>query len=213
MRYILVILLISFGSFAQKTRPYLGCGVYYSTDFNKSTFADVRAGIEYKITNYLRPEVEVNYMFGSLEDLQSVDDIGVVLSEYFKSVAAVNYSLCPKIVLGTKDEDGASGYLQILPKYTYSRVEATGNRFSRNPSNSSTAIKESEKAIDYRHSLGIGLGWVTDFSNKNYDSIAFNVYFNNIDMGNALNRLNQERRFKTDDVLGFGVTYYFSFKN
>ncbi|WP_300976670.1 hypothetical protein [Flavobacterium sp.] len=212
MRYILAFLLISFSSFAQDLRPYLGFGVYYSTDFDKSTFVDVRTGVEYKIASFLRPEIEVSYTFGNLEDLPSVDNSGVVLSEYFKSVSAVNYSLCPKIILGAKDEDGASGYLQILPKYTYSRIEATGDKISRNPTNPSNSIKETEKAIEYRHSLGIGLGWVVDFSSNNYDSISFNIYFNNIDLGNALNMLHQERRFKTDDVLGFGVSYYFSFK-
>jgi hypothetical protein len=212
MKYIVVFLLVSFGTFAQKVRPFLGVSGYIDSDFSQSGFADLKAGAEYNATYYLKPEIEISYMFGVLEKLTDRDDAGLILSEYSKKVSAVNFSICPKIILGNKDEDGTSGYLQILPKYTYSKIEANGYRLSRNPNDVSKPIEERENKPDSRHSLGIGVGYVFDLSDENPDSIALNIYFNNIDLGNALNSLKQDRRYKTNDVIGLGVNYYFSLK-
>jgi hypothetical protein len=212
MRYIVIFLLVSFGNFAQRVRPFVGVSGYIDSDFIKSGFADLKAGTEYNATYYLKPEIEINYMFGVLEKLTNRDDAGLILSEYSKKVSAVNFSLCPKIILGNKGDDGASGYLQILPKYTYSKIEAQGYRLSRNSNDLSKPIEERENKPESRHSLGIGIGYVFDLSDENPDSIALNIYFNNIDLGNALNMLKQDMRYKTNDVIGFGVNYYFSLK-
>ncbi|OXA99139.1 hypothetical protein B0A75_11980 [Flavobacterium oncorhynchi] len=189
MKNILVLFfLISFGTYAQKIRPFVGVLAYIDTDFDKSVFGDFKLGADYKLVYYLNPEIEINYMYGVLEKLTNRDDTGLVLSEYSKKVSAVNYSFCPKIILGNKNGDG-SGYLQILPKYTYSSIEASVYRVSRNPSDLSKPIEEKEKISDNQHSFGIGLGYVVDFSDENSQSLALNIYFNNIDLGNALNML------------------------
>jgi len=203
--------LISLGTYAQKIRPFVGVSGYIDTDFDKSFFGDLKIGAEYKLAYYLKPEIDINYMFGTLEELTKRDDTGLVLSVYAKKVSAVNYSFCPKIILGNKNGDG-SGYLQILPRYTYSSIQASGHRVSRNSTNLSKPIEEKEKTYDIQHSFGIGLGHVIDFSDDNSQSLAINIYFNNIDLGNALNMLKQDRRFKTQDVIGFGLNYYFVFK-
>lgn len=203
--------LISLGTYAQKIRPFVGVSAYIDTDFSKSFFGDLKIGAEYKLAYYLKPEIEINYMFGTLEELTDRDDTGLVLSEYSKKVAAINYSFCPKIILGNKNGDG-SGYLQILPKYTYSSIQASGHRVSRNPTNLSKPLEVKEKISDKQHSFGIGLGYVIDISDDNSHSLALNIYFNNIDLGNALNMLKQDTRFKTQDVIGFGLNYYFVFK-
>lgn len=213
MRYSILFFLISVVAFAQKTRPFVGCGVYIDSDFKNSTFVDFKLGTEYKATYYLKPEIEISYMFGNLEELTNRDNAGLVLSDYSKKVAALNFSFCPKIILGNKDEDGTAGYLQILPKYTYSRIEANGYLLSKNPNNASKTTETNETILDTKNSIGIGIGYVLYFSEGNSDSIALNLYFNNIDLGNALNGLKQERRYKTNDVVGFGVNYYFSFKH
>lgn len=203
--------LISLGTYAQKIRPFVGVSAYIDTDFSKSFFGDFKMGTEYKLAYYLKPEIEINYMFGTLEELTDRDDTGLVLSEYSKKVSAINYSFSPKIILGNKNGDG-SGYLQILPKYTYSSIQASGHRVSRNPTNLSKPLEEKEEISDNQHSFGIGLGYVIDISADNSHSLALNLYFNNIDLGNALNMLKQDRRFKTQDVIGFGLNYYFVFK-
>jgi hypothetical protein len=203
--------LISLGTYAQKTRPFIGVTSYIDTDFNKSFFGDLKLGAEYELAYYLKPEIELSYMFGALEQLTNRDNTGLILYEYSKKISAINYSFCPKIIIGNKNSDD-SGYLHILPKYTYSNIEATGNRVYRNPSNLSKPIEEKEKVSENQHSFGIGLGYVIGFSDDNNQSLAFNIYFNNIDLGHALNMLKQDRQFKTQDVIGFGLNYYFAFK-
>lgn len=204
--------MVSFGSFAQKIRPFIGVSGYIDSDFVNSGFADIKVGLEFNATYYLKPEIEINYMFGDLEKLTYRDDVGLVLSEYSKNVSAVNFSFCPKICLGNKGKYGSSDYIQILPKYSYSMIEAKGYKVSRNPNDLSKPIKESEIIPDVKHSIGIGVGYVFYLSQENTDTLTLNLYFNNIDLGNALNGLKQDRRYKTQDVIGFGVNYYFSFK-
>lgn len=206
-----LLFLISFGTFAQKIRPFAGVSAYIHTDFDKSVFGDLKAGVEYKLFYYLKPEIEINFMYGVLEEVTNRDEAGLVISEYSKRASAVNYSFCPKIILGNKDGDG-SGYLQILPKYTYSNIQATGHTFTRNPNNLSQPIEKKKKVSDNQHSFGIGLGYLVDFSDDNAQSLALNIYLNNIDLGKALNKLEQDKRFNTQYVIGFGLNYYFSFK-
>lgn len=201
--------LISFGTFAQKIRPFVGVAAYIHTDFDKSVFGDLKAGVEYKAFYYLKPEIEINFMYGVLGEVTDRDEAGLVMSEYSKRVSAVNYSFCPKIILGNKDD--GDGYMQILPKYTYSNIQATGHRFSRNPNDLSKPIEEKKKASNNQHSFGIGLGYVIDFSDDT-QSLALNIYLNNIDLGKALSNLEQDKRFNTQYVIGFGLNYYFSFK-
>ncbi|WP_202702172.1 hypothetical protein [Flavobacterium sp. UGB4466] len=203
--------LISLGTYAQKIRPFVGVSAYIDTDFDGSLFGDLKMGAEYKLVYYLKPEIEINYMFGALEKLTDRDNTGLLLSEYSKKVSAVNYSFCPKIILGNKNGDG-TGYLQILPKYTYSSIQATGNRLSRNQGNLSKPLEEKEKVSTNQHSFGIGLGCAIDLTDDNSQSLAVNIYFNNINYGSALNMLKQDRKFKTQDVIGFGLNYYFVFK-
>lgn len=61
------------------------------------------------------------------------------------------------------NKDDGDGYVQILPKYTYSNIQASGHRFSRNPIESSKPIEEKKKVSSNEHSIGIGLGYVVDF--------------------------------------------------
>lgn len=211
MKNILILFfLIPFGCFAQKIRPFAGVSGYIHTDFKNSGFGDLKGGVEYKILYYLMPEIEISYMLGTLENITNSNETGMVMSEYLQKASAVNYSFCPKITLGNKID--GDGYIQILPKYTYSNIQATGSVFTRNPINPSQPIEKKEKAAEHQHSLGIGVGYVIDLPDDSTQSFALNIYLNNIDLGKALNKLGRERKFNTGSVIGLGVNYYFSFK-
>lgn len=194
-------LLVSFGTYAQKIRPYAGISGYINSAFEQSGFGDLKLGVECSIFYYLKPEIEVSYMLGALEEVTKKNEAGLVLDSYQGKVSAVNYSLCSKILLGNKND--GDGYVQILPKYTYSNIQAQTTKKN----------EHKEKVYDTKHSLGIGLGYVIDFSEENPQTIALNLYFNNIDLGYALNKLELGKDYKTSDVIGFGVNYYFSLKN
>ncbi|KLT70908.1 hypothetical protein [Flavobacterium sp. ABG] len=203
--------LISFGAFAQKIRPFVGASAYIHTDFNKSIFGDIKMGAEYKVFYYFMPEMEINFTYGALEEVVNRNETGLVMSEYSKRAAAVNYSFCPKVILGNKNGDG-SGYIQILPKLTYSNIQATGHAFTRNPNNLSQPIEKKQKTYENQYSFGFGVGYVVDLSDDSAQSLALNIYLNNVDLGRALNKLDQDNRFNTQGVIGLGVNYYFSFK-
>ena len=202
-------LMVILKSYTQDIRAFVGCSAYLDTDFKSSGFADLKGGAEYKLVNYLKPEIEISATFGTLEDVTHRDSEGYVVSQYSKKIFAMNYSFCPKFILGNKDGDGSRGYLQILPKYTYSKIQASGSLAS---SVSGKFVQENVKVFDNRHSFGIGLGYAVDFSSETSNSLAFNIYFNNIDFGQALNELAQDNIYRTQDVIGFGVNYYFTFK-
>lgn len=205
----LIMIIISIESYSQRIRTYVGCSAYLDTDFKSSVFADLKGGAEYKVVNYFRPEIEISATFGALEDVTHRDSAGYVVSQYSKEIFAMNYSFCPKFILGNEDGDGSRGYLQILPKYTYSNIQASGSLVS---TASGKLVQENSKVYDNQHSFGIGLGYAIDFSNETSNSLVFNIYFNNIDFGQALNDLIQDDTYTTRDVIGFGVNYYFTFR-
>ena len=209
-KILLLLILLSFATYAQKIRPFIGVSGYVHAGFEKSGFGDLKIGAEYKIFYYLKPEIEISYMLGNPEGFTDYDETGLAISEYSQKTSAFNYSFCPKIILGNKDD--GDGYIQILPKYTYSNIQASGHRFSRNPVEPSKPFEEKKKVSSSEHSFGIGLGYVVDFSDENSQSIALNIYLNNVDLGKALNKLETNKRFNTEYVIGFGVNYYFSFK-
>jgi len=209
-KILLLLILLTFTTYAQKIRPFIGCSAYVHTDFENRGFGELKLGAEYKFFYYLKPEIEISYMFGNLEGFTNYDETGLAISEYSQKVSAVNYSFSPKFILGNKDD--GDGYVQILPKYTYSNIQASGHRFSRNPIESPKPIEEKKKVSSNEHSFGIGLGYVVDFSDENSQSIALNIYLNNVDLGKALNKLETNKRFNTEYVIGFGVNYYFSLK-
>ncbi len=211
MKNILIFLLLSLGTNAQKIRPLFGVSYYIDSSFEKSAFRDIKLGVEYELAYFSRPEIEVNYMFGDLETYTNRDNTGLLISEYSKNVSAINYSFCPKIILGNKSRDNF-GYLHILPKYTYSNIEANSSIVYIDPSNLNKYVEKKERTSNNRHSFGIGLGCVLDFSEDNTQSCAFNIYFNNLDLGSVLNMPGENYRYSTKDVIGFGVNYYYSFK-
>jgi hypothetical protein len=215
LKYIIYISLLisSFSINAQRIRPFVGGAAYLHTDFEKSSFGNLCLGSEYRITNFLRPEIEISYMYGTLETKSDLDEQGLTQSILDRSATALNYSFCPKIVLGDHEDD-TSGHLQILPKYTISKIEAKRTLSSRNPNNLSNPIVEKERVTDLQHSLGIGIGLTIGFSEEYSNTLAINLYYNGINLGTALNKLkhNGSYEFNTQDVLGLGVNFYLGFK-
>ncbi len=53
-----LLVLMSFGSYAQKIRPFVGVSGYIHTAFDNSGFGDLKLGAEYKVFYYLKPEIE-----------------------------------------------------------------------------------------------------------------------------------------------------------
>lgn len=213
MKYIIYILflLFSINIIGQRIRPFIGGAVYLHTDFERSTFVNFSLGSEIKVVKFLRSEIEVSYMFGTLQEVIIRDKKGLTMSISEKSASAMNYSFCPKIVIGDYEEN--SDYLQILPRYTFSRIEAKRELASRNLIDLSKPIKERQNVLDSQHSFGIGVGYFFNFPGEYSNSLALNLYYNGVNLGKALNKLNPDGyKYGTQDVMGLGINFYLGLK-
>jgi hypothetical protein len=156
------------------------------------------------------PELEFSYFFGSLEEASRYNDQLIQTSSYTRSVSSLNFSFCPKIALGNK-KDGA-GYLVILPRYTFSQIEAKGDFIAINENNTLTESRDFQKAS--QHSLGIGIGYDVDTSDDTSNSLCLILYYSGVNLGKVINEMEHSNGYEINDkgVLGAGLNYYFSFK-
>jgi hypothetical protein len=209
-KIILFILLVaSVNAKAQSVRGFGGFSGYLGAILDKSLFVGFNCGAEFKIKRYIKPEIEFDVLFVPVEDVVHHDDQRNVKSVFRRSAHALNFNFCPKICIGNNGENDT--YLVILPKYSFSKVTATGQFTTLNANEVKTVTKET--ISDWQHSLGIGIGLDISVSNDNTDSLSLNIYYQNVDIGMVLKELNHSgSRFFIKNSLGAGINYYFSFK-
>jgi opacity protein-like surface antigen len=204
-----LVLFLSSTCFSQAVRGYGGVGAYMNRSFDKSTFISFDAGLECKITKILKPEIEFQYFLGAVPDRTTENASGVTTELLARSVYATNLSISPKISFGL---EGDHVHFQLLPKYNFTRVVATGSLFTANNTNTEFIKTDSDKYSETRHSLGIGIGVLFDLTDDTFQSIALNLYYNNIDIGNAVTKLKfSNGSFHSQQSLGIGLQYYFGF--
>lgn len=214
MKYYILILLFlsSFNINAQLIKPFGGFSLYRNVVFKNSGYAGVHAGVEFRINKYIRPEIETSVLLGNLESPSKLDNLGNVTDLFERKVHSINFSFSPKISLGDNDE--GDSFISIRPKYNFSQIQASGTHIIVNQSNPTKSVQTQDKYTEWRHSLGIGIGFHIYVSEKNTDTVAFILYYQGIQMGNALSQLQfSNENFTTKDVLGIGVTYYIGTKN
>jgi opacity protein-like surface antigen len=205
-------ILFSLNSNAQKIRGITGISAYLDSDFKKSAFIEVGGGLEFKINRLIKPEVGFSYFVGTLENDITRNPQGVAIDILEKKASAINFSFTPKICLSSSEDDAGDISFQILPVYNISKVEAEGNYTIINQSNPSSSVSKKEMISQWQHSLGIGLGIDIALSDKNFDSLAINLYYNGVNMGKVLTALgHNDATYSTNNVFGFGVKYYFGF--
>ena len=59
---------------AQQLLPFVGGA--YSIDAEVHGFLNVNAGVELSFKKYLKPEISLEYFFGSCDDIETYDDDG-----------------------------------------------------------------------------------------------------------------------------------------
>lgn len=207
-----LLILFSLNSNAQNIRGIAGISAYLDNDFQKSAFIEAGAGLELKINRFIKPEVGFSYFTGTLENDITRNSQGIAIDVLEKKASAINFSFTPKICLSSSEVTAGDVSFQILPVYNISKVEAQGNYTIINQSNTSGSVSKKETISQWQHSIGIGLGIDIALSDKNFDSLSINLYYNGVNMGEVLTDLNHnEATYSTDNVFGFGVKYYFGF--
>lgn len=198
--------MLSFNAISQIVRPFVGAAGYIYSGFENSLFVGVEAGTEFKMNRFIKPEIEVSYFYGSVEDASNYGSQGQLLSTFYSYASAINFNVCPKICIGNTDQNNR--HIVILPKYSFSNVTAVGKFSSLNSNDVKTTTKET--ISDWQHSLGIGIGVDFGLSDNNTDSLCLNIYYQNVDMGETLNELSHsDAKISTNNVLGAGFKYYF----
>jgi hypothetical protein len=212
MRYIYLTLLIVVSSSlqAQRIRSFVGIAGYTDTDFNGKIFGSLSTGLEFKVINNFRPEIELGVMYGTPETRTDNNEKGQVMSVLERTTTAINYSFCAKIQLGNPDDSETC--IVILPKYTYSRIIGKTELTAKNTNNLSKPIVEKKSASTWDHSLGIGIGISIPFSEKYYHSADLILYFNGVNLGAALNTIDADRIINSQDTFGLGFLVYFGGK-
>lgn len=207
---VILFLLVCVNIHSQIIRPYAGFVVYVHSDFANSLFFNVKTGGEFKISKYLKPEIEFSLLGGAVEDF-TVKNENIIIQEYTRSVTALNFSVCPKIIIGNESE--LNSYFVVLPKYSISHIEANGNLSNYNDTGHLTGNKHANSKI-WSHSIGFGVGYNFNLSDDNPDSLCIILDCQGVELGDALNHLNEENknRILTKWAFGLGVNYYFNFK-
>jgi hypothetical protein len=205
-----ILLAISFNAKSQVVRPFIGFSTYLHWDFEKSSYFGLNSGVEFKVSSYFMPELEFSYFYGSLEDESRINVQYIDVLLYTRSVSSFNFSFCPKIALGN-NEDGTN-FMSILPRYTFSKIEAKGHFSERNDDD--TISESNEIQNDIQHSLGLGVGFDIALSDENTSSLCLILYYNGVNLGKVVNELEHSSEYKVNakGVLGAGINYYFGFK-
>jgi hypothetical protein len=203
------IILVSTTCFAQRVRGFTGFGIYLNRSFEKSGFASFNGGLEFKLNRIIKPEIQFEYFFGSLTDRTTEDSNGIKTELLVRSVSATNLSICSKINIGDIE---TPVLFQILPIFNITNSTAKGSKFNQNNTNTNLIKTDTDSFSEKRYSFGLGVGIVFNLSEERSQAIALNLYYNNIDIGNALNNLKfNQGIYQTQQSLGIGMKYYFGF--
>jgi hypothetical protein len=206
-----VLILLSANLNAQ-VRGLVDLSLYRHTDFQNSGYIEGGLGAEVKLYSFFKPELSVTYYYCKLEDYNKLDQLGNVTSISQVNTSALNFGFTPKICISCGEFSAGDALLQILPRYNISRIEAQQNRTMVNQSNPAQSKSQKEIVTEWQHSIGIGIGVDIILSDKNYDSLAVNLYYTGVNMGKALTEVKSTETRYDSRTLGLGLNYYFGFK-
>lgn len=216
-RFLLLFLTLSMQS--QWIRPFAGVSKYLVNDFKEYGYIDIMVGTELKVFNFFKPEIQFSLKTGDLEESSSYNENGIPLDINYRKVSSYNLSFSPKFIIWPspkKSEDyyeSDIGHIHVLPTYTLSKSEATSEYYFYNLGNKLPVKVENQKVTNIQHSFGIAIGIDIYMSDKDYSSLALNLYYNGFNFDESLNKLKHNRVvFSTKETIGIGAVYYFSFK-
>jgi hypothetical protein len=196
---------------SQKIRGFGGLELIKNTSFDRSGFAKIDIGFEYKLGNLVIPELEFGYFLGALQNQTFENDSGKEIGFVVRTVNAYNLNLISKINFGDEDE---MVHFQILPLYNITCITAQGALFNLDKNKNQFIKTETDNVKQTEHSFGIGIGVLFDINNDTFQSIALNLNYNNIELGDALSQLKFTNNpiIQTNQNLSIGIKYYFGFK-
>lgn len=206
---IILLLLITYSSSAHKVVGVGGIGLYLNTTFENNSYFSANLGVEYNITNYLKPEINVEYFLGALPEIPTFNNEFVETELFNRNFSAVTLSFSPKINLSPKEQ---TVQFQFIPMYNFTTVFADANIFTLDTAQNLFKRTDEQSVREVQHSLGIGVGVLLKIDSETYQAIAFELNYNNIDLGKAFTKIdfNQDTFiqinhlvFESNIILGF----------
>ena len=213
IKNIFVILLFMFAatSFCQKMSYFAGAASYLNKIEGNAVHFKFNLGVAYKINKILNPEVEINYYLGILDEFEKRNEQNIISSTLLRKYTGHGLAFIPKICFDLSDE-AHDGSFQILPRYSITKITATGTLLTINEVDQKRNTLENFSFTEIRHSLGIGIGFICYLSDKKNDQMAINIYYDGIDFANSISNLKYAiNKYSSGDRLGFGINFYFSF--
>ena len=195
-----------------QVRGSIDLGLYRHTDFQGSGYIQGGLGLEVQAYKFLKPEFGVSYYYGRLEDYNKLDAVGNITNISQIKASALNFGFAPKICLSCGEYSAGDVLLQILPIYNISKIEAQQNYTTINQNNPSQSKTQKDIVTEWQQSVGIGFGIDIILSDKNYDSLAVNLYYTGVNMGKAIGEVESTETRYDSRTLGLGLNYYFGFK-
>lgn len=205
---IIFLLLFSIAANAQLARPFVDVSVNRESLSGNNTIFNCGLGIEFRILKFISPEISAGFSLKNEIEKASFDNNNILNGYSFSKANSINFSFCPKILIYTEEENHYS--ISILPKYSFSKINASIDYATVQNLEIVLPFKN-EIASANVHSFTIGMGFNINLDKEMQQSLAFNLYLNNIDFGKALNRFDKlNNSVNTKNYLGFGIIYYLS---
>ena len=96
-KVLFVVIVNTFCVNAQKVMPFLGIGQNINSSFERSGYFNLSSGIQYDLNTYSKPEVELRFFFGRLQDNTTYDAANpfLAIKDVFTTFQAFNWSVTP----------------------------------------------------------------------------------------------------------------------
>jgi hypothetical protein len=209
---IIFLFLFSIAANAQLARPFVDVSVNRESLSGNNTIFNCGLGVEFRILKFISPEISAGFSLKNEIEKASFDSNNIINGISFSKANSLNFGFCPKILIYTEEENHYS--ISILPKYSFSKINASIDYATVQPNLDIVLPFKNEIASANVHSFTIGVGFYVNLDKKMQQSLAFNLYINNIDFGKALNQFEKlNNSIITKNYLGFGIIYYFSFSS
>jgi hypothetical protein len=206
---IIFLFLFSIAANAQLARPFIDISANRESLSGNSTIVNCGLGAEFRILKFISPEISAGFSLKNEIEKTTFDSNNLINGIAFAKAYSLNISFCPKILIYTEEENHYS--ISILPKYSFSKINASMDYATVQPNLDIILPFKNEVASANVHSFTIGAGFYINLNKKMQQSLAFNLYLNNIDFGKALNQFEKlNNSINTKNYLGFGIIYYFS---
>lgn len=207
-KVLFVVIVNTFCVNAQKVLPFLGVGQNINTTFDNSGYFNVSTGVQYNFEGSIKPEIELRFFFGALQNNTTYDSANSFLriKDVFTTFQALNLSLTPNFSIPL-DQD-KHWYLTVKPKYNYAEIKASDAIFVYQESKT-IHTQEIRKGIS--RSYGLNMGVLGKLWSQSFDAVLLSVFVDNINFNKVIKRTSNTD-LDTKYNLGFEVTYYFSFR-